>query len=717
MFKKLSEIHPTLRTNGMGIANTHRRISLGFLPPNKNNPLVCKYARKARRRRRRAEDQRSFQSLIEDFGSSVHAPDPYLEEIAEEQDLVSNYGDCGELSRTVSLPSLSSDTPEMLPNPDIDYIIQEHGRRYSSVRERQDGHDTEERNIILDLEAVEDNTDDISTNRSVANYNGREWDYDEFMGQLKIQRESHRIHRQDMTDNKIRRKRSIVSVNSRGSVPLVFQELDESESEYLDDLAHLEISFKSESLVLASYSIPLIFTFLLEQIFPMVCSLTVGHLGKTELAAVSLASMTSNITLAIFQGIATSLDTLCPQAYGSGRYHSVGVHLQRCIALSMIIFVPFALFWWFSEPILYAVVPEKELIGLTSQFLRVLILGAPAYILFENLKRYLQAQGIFDAGIYVLFICAPLNVVVSYVLVWNRYIGVGFIGSAIAVVLNFWLMFILLLLYTIYVNGRKCWGGFSKKAFTHWGDLGHLALSGIIMLEAEELSYEILTLFSAYFGTSYLAAQSAVSTVAALLYMIPYAVGISASTRIASFIGAKRIDSATISSKVGLVFSFGAGLLNCCILVFGRDFIARIFSRDQEVIELIRNLLPLVGLVQNFDALNAVAGSCLRGQGMQSLGGIVNLMAYYLFGIPLALFLSWVFELKLYGLWIGIGAAMLLIGVIEAYYVLFPNWDYIMTFAEMLKETENDNDSDEEFASDSDDSSDVTNEITPLITR
>ncbi|EJS42299.1 YDR338C [Saccharomyces arboricola H-6] len=676
--KTLSEVHPSLRTNGMGIGNTHRRISLGFLAPNKNNPLVRKF-----RARTRNTDQRSFRSLTDDFGSNVHEPNPYLGSIEEEPDLYYHDEEDGELSRTISLPSRVSETPELSPQ-DVDWILHEHERRYSSVYNS----DNEE--------ASQSNTPDRTEERF-----RRELEYEEFMERLQAQKQ--KLIDSTAMEATHRRRPSFVSVTSRGSVPTIYQEINENNPEALAELAHSNVTFKSEAKVLASYSFPLIFTFLLEQIFPMVCSLTVGHLGKNELAAVSLASMTSNITLAIFEGIATSLDTLCPQAYGSGKFYSVGIHLQRCIAFSLVIYIPFAFMWWYSEPILSYIIPEKELISLTSKFLRVLILGAPAYIFFENLKRFLQAQGIFDAGIYVLTICAPLNVFVSYTLVWNKYIGVGFIGAAIAVVLNFWLMFFLLLLYAIHIEGRRCWGGFSKKALTHWNDLGHLAFSGIIMLEAEELSYELLTLFSAYYGVSYLAAQSAVSTMAALLYMVPFAIGISTSTRIANFIGAKRTDFAHISSQVGLSFSFIAGLVNCCTLVFGRNTIANVYSKDPEVIKLIAQVLPLVGIIQNFDSLNAVAGSCLRGQGMQSLGGIVNLLAYYLFGIPLALILSWFFDMKLYGLWIGIGSAMLLIGLVEAYYVLYPDWDKIMTYAEILKETEDDEVDSEDCSTDSDD--------------
>lgn len=672
--KTLSEVHPKLRTNGIGIGNTHRRISLGFLRPNKKNPLVKKYLRKGRRR---GDEQRSFRSLGDDFGSSVRVnaeePTAYLDEINEYLGIDDDDIDGGELSRTVSLPSRVSETPDL--QPDVDWILQEHGRRYSSVNNSDDEEEEypEEQNFEQRSGSAEEALE-----------------YEDFMQRVRRQLVS------DMSRKRAKRP-SFISVSSRGSVPTIYQEIGTEE-----DFAHETVTLKSEAKVLASYSIPLIFTFLLEQLFPVVCSLTVGHLGKSELAAVSLASMTTNITLAVFEGIATSLDTLCPQAYGSGNFRGVGIHLQRCIAFSLVSYIPFGFMWFFSEHLLSFVVPEKELVALTAKFLRITILGAPPYIMFENLKRFLQAQGIFDAGIYVLVICAPLNVLVSYNLVWNSKFGLGFVGAPIAVVINFWLMFTLLLLYIVYIEGEKCWGGFTRKAFTHWKDLSHLAIPGIIMLEAEDLSYEILTLFSSYFGTSYLAAQSAVSTTAALMYMIPFAVGISSSTRIANFIGARRPECAKTATRLGISSSLFVGLLNCSILILGRHVIANVYSNDEEVVSLICELLPLVGVVEIFDSLNAIAGSCLRGQGMQLIGSIVNLVVYYLFAIPLGMILGWTFDLKLFGLWIGIGSGMLIIGLIEAYYVLFPDWDKILRRAEMLKEAEDDESEDEEYLSDCD---------------
>jgi multidrug resistance protein, MATE family len=77
-----------------------------------------------------------------------------------------------------------------------------------------------------------------------------------------------------------------------------------------------------------------------------------------------------------------------------------------------------------------------------------------------------------------------------------------------------------------------------------------LAIPGMLMVVAEWLAFEILTLTSSQFGTSYLAAQSILVTVTATTFMIPFPVSIAASTRIANLIGAKLVGAARISAKV-----------------------------------------------------------------------------------------------------------------------------------------------------------------------
>lgn len=70
------------------------------------------------------------------------------------------------------------------------------------------------------------------------------------------------------------------------------------------------------------------------------------------------------------------------------------------------------------------------------------------------------------------------------------------------------------------------------------------------MVEAEWFAFEILTLMTSQFGTSYLAAQSILVTVTSTTFQIPFPVSIAASTRVANLIGAKLVDAAKTSARV-----------------------------------------------------------------------------------------------------------------------------------------------------------------------
>lgn len=459
----------------------------------------------------------------------------------------------------------------------------------------------------------------------------------------------------------------------------------------MEDFSRLKTTYSQESRKLLRYSFPLIITFVLEHFFSIVCLLVVGHLGKKELAAVSLGSMTSTITLAIFEGTATALDTLCPQAFGGGHFDMVCTHVQRCYVFSLLLFVPIALFWWNSHLVLKFAIKDAEVLKLTTQFLRIIIPGGPAYIFFECSKRFLQCQGIFEAGTGVLFISAPLNIFMSWFLVWNKNYGIGFAGAPVATVINFYIMAVLLVLYVRYVDGSDCWTGFCswREIFKNWGNLLHLAVPGIVMLESEYIAYEIMTLLALYFGTTELAAQSAVGSIASLTYMVPFAVSIAASTRIANFIGGQNRYSAKISTNTGLLVGLMVAALNGLVLWSARGFIARLFTKDDEVIELITLLLnPLVSILQIFDGTASVASGILRAQGLQKIGGVINFLSYYAFAMPLALGLSKVLDWKLYGLWIGIGSGMLMIGVSETIVILTSDWDAILMRAGLMGDSD-----------------------------
>lgn len=92
-------------------------------------------------------------------------------------------------------------------------------------------------------------------------------------------------------------------------------------------------------------------------------------------------------------GGTTALDTLGSQAFTGGQRTDVSLHMQRCVFLLWLLFVPVALLWAFVDPVLRMLGQDERLSYDVQRFLRVLIIGAPGYIAFESLKKYLQCQG------------------------------------------------------------------------------------------------------------------------------------------------------------------------------------------------------------------------------------------------------------------------------------------------------------------------------------
>jgi len=310
----------------------------------------------------------------------------------------------------------------------------------------------------------------------------------------------------------------------------------------------IRTTWQREAKTIAGYSGPLIITFVLQYSLQVTSIFAVSRLGTRELGAVSLASMTASITCnAPVQGLTTSLDTLCAQAFGSGHKQLVGLQMQRMIYFLFLWLAPIAIVWINAEAILATWV-EREVAALAGSYLRILILGTPAYMVFEAGKRFTQAQGLFHATTYVLLIAAPINVLMNWLFVWK--LGWGFQGAPLAVALTQNMLPVLLFLYVWKFEGSDAWGGFRRAAFKNWGPMIRLALPGMVMVVAEWFAFEILTLACGRLGVATLAAQSIMMTVTATTFQLPFPMSIAGSTRVANLIGAKLVDAAKTSAKV-----------------------------------------------------------------------------------------------------------------------------------------------------------------------
>ncbi|KAG5339843.1 hypothetical protein C0989_003352 [Termitomyces sp. Mn162] len=101
--------------------------------------------------------------------------------------------------------------------------------------------------------------------------------------------------------------------------------------------------FWEELRTLPRYVCPILGAQWLEHSMIGVNLISIGHLSTTALAAVSLSTMTANVTgVSVLQGLATGLDTILPAAFTSPQPQLVGLWIQRMgILVALIIFGSF----------------------------------------------------------------------------------------------------------------------------------------------------------------------------------------------------------------------------------------------------------------------------------------------------------------------------------------------------------------------------------------
>ena len=156
-----------------------------------------------------------------------------------------------------------------------------------------------------------------------------------------------------------------------------------------------------------------------------------------------------------------------------------------------------------------------------------------------------------------------------------------------------------------------------------------LAIPGLAMVLAEMLAFEILTLSASWMSTTHLAAQSVLSTLASVAFQLPYSISIAASTRLANLVGAKLPNCARVAMKMSVFAACIVGTINMLVLGLFRHQIPKLFTSDADVHALIEGVLPLVAAFQLVDATATTCSGLLRGLGKQSVGGWVNIVAYY----------------------------------------------------------------------------------------
>uniref|UniRef100_A0A8C7HI18 Solute carrier family 47 member 3 n=1 Tax=Oncorhynchus kisutch TaxID=8019 RepID=A0A8C7HI18_ONCKI len=364
-----------------------------------------------------------------------------------------------------------------------------------------------------------------------------------------------------------------------------------------------------------------------------------GHLGKTELAGVTLAIAVINVTgVSIGYGLSSACDTLISQTFGSRNLLKVGVIVQRAILIQLLACFPCWAVLINTEPILLAVKQSPEVARLSQVYVKIFMPALPATFIYQLEARYLQNQGIIWPQVITGVVANVLNALINYIFLYVLDLGVA--GSAWANTISQFSLAAILYAYILWKELHKAtWAGWSWECLEDWGTYIHLAIPSMIMLCVEWWTYEIGGFLAGLISEVELGAQSVV------FELFPLGFSVAGSVRVGSALGAGDTEQAKLSAKLAM---FCAGTCAC--------------QTPQMIFQSLTT------------ANEAASGSIIRGAGKQKVGAICNILGYYGVGFPIGVSLMFAAKLGIMGLWTGLFTCVFLQSSFLIVYLSRMNW-------------------------------------------
>ncbi len=400
----------------------------------------------------------------------------------------------------------------------------------------------------------------------------------------------------------------------------------------------------------------------------VVDTIMVGRLGPAAIGAVALGNAVCYTPALFGIGLLLGLDTLVAQAYGRKdhdechRWLAQGVYLASIAAVPIMAATGLASYGFTRFGI------AAEVAGPASGYLRLLNWGTLPLLLYGATRRYLQGVGQVRV-ITVTYVLANLvNWFGNWVLIYGKLgmPALGVNGSAISTVFARITMAVALLGFAWRYERSR-----GHPLFRHWAGVQGARLKTLLRLGApaagqillEVGAWNLATFSAGYLTPVALATHQIVLNYASVTYMVPLGISAAAAVSVGHAVGAgdgaRARRAGWLALGLGTVFMLLAAI---AFLAWPKPLI-ELFTHDARVLAVGPGLLGIVAAFEVFDGIQTVSTGALRGLGETRAPMMANLVGYWVLGLPLGFFLCFGLRRGIYGLWIGLTLALIVIAL------------------------------------------------------
>ncbi len=418
----------------------------------------------------------------------------------------------------------------------------------------------------------------------------------------------------------------------------------------------------------------------------IISTVLVSHLGAEQIAAVGITDGVTWIIISVLTATALGGSVVIAQSFGkvdrTTALDGAGQVMKLALLVALVALISIL---FFAHLILGVVAygAEQAVMEMGEMYLKVVALGYPALAITLAGSGILRAVGNSRLPAMSNIIMSVLDLVISYPLIYGfvdiglgSWQGLGLLGSALGITLARWsgalmILHCLATNSTLKVGWAQYFSRFNRETLYDILGVGVPASVESLMFNLGKLLTQVMV---AGMGTVAMAGNVVTFSIVLLLNIPGNTLAMTSTILVGQRLGQDSTRKAYQEMKVIFWLATGLMMLVAIVFMIGADFAARLYTSDERVIEVVKDLVRINAVMTPVWAASFVLPAAFKGAkdakytmwtAIASMWGCRVVLGYVL-GIYL--------DLNVYGVWLGMFADWWVRGALYYYRMMHRGW-------------------------------------------
>lgn len=416
-------------------------------------------------------------------------------------------------------------------------------------------------------------------------------------------------------------------------------------------------------------ALPIVLTQLGGAFVSLADNIMVGHVGTTELAAVSFSSSIYFLGHVLAIGAVMGITPLVGQVFVQNDNRNIQSYFYNGILFTVVVAVVLVGLLLLAYPFLDRMGQEKEVVEVCRPYFLITTLSLIPFLLFCHLKQFMEGMGNTKVAMVITIIANSTNVLLNYLFIFGKW-GFpewGIVGAGVATLISRLMM---PLMFFSYIRCKQQWWHYvnrfsinllTKDKFAQLAKIG-IPIGGHMLLECSV--WCLSAIMVGWLGAVPLAANQIALQVANTTFMVVVGIGNAATIRVSHRLGERNFDGLKMAANAATHLCIANNVITTILIITFCSQIPYIFTTDIVVVEAAIPLLVLAGIFQIFDGIQCVGIGILRGLTDVKIPVLYALITYIVINLPLGYLLAFPLQMGASGIWVAFSVSLCLAGVL-----------------------------------------------------